>query len=87
MQSTPFALKSYDDLDTYVEQYTNFYLQQVGNSGSWIDQIFAEAKKHLNVNINFSSFVRYANAFLGSFDMEYVKVMGCTPPPYEGLRD
>lgn len=57
MQSTPFALKGHDDLDIYVEQYTHIYLQQVGNSGSWIDQIFVEAKKHLDVNIAFSSFV------------------------------
>jgi hypothetical protein len=77
----------HDDLDAYVVQYTEFYLQQVGNSGSWIDQIFAEAKKHFDVNIAFSSFVRYANTFLGFFGMEHVKVMGCTPCPYERLGD
>lgn len=53
MPSTPFALVDYDDLDTYIVQYTGFYLQRMGNGGSGIDQIFAEAKNHVNVNISF----------------------------------
>lgn len=53
MQSTPFALMEYDDLDAYVVQYIGFYLQRMGNGGSWIDQIFAEAKNHVDVNIAF----------------------------------
>jgi hypothetical protein len=55
LQSTPFVLTKHDGLDGYIVKYMHFYLQQVENGGSWIDQIFAEAKKHLDVITAFSS--------------------------------
>jgi hypothetical protein len=85
LQSTPFALLKHGDLDTYVIQYTDFYLQQIGTTGSWTDQIFAEAKKHSDVNSSTFNLVQYANVCLGFFDTEYVKAMGCPPSPDERL--
>ena len=75
----------HSDLDTYVAEYADFYLQQIETTGSWTDQIFAEAKKHSDVNSSSSNLVQYANVCLGFFDTEHVNAMGCPPSPDEGL--
>ena len=85
IQTTPFAVLEYKDLDVYISEYNAFYLGQVGNGTSLIDAVFSEAKEYLQVCQTLRGYIRYADQFPGPVAMGHAEIMDCTSSANEGL--
>lgn len=75
-------------MDIYVSGYTIFYLTEVSNNGSWLSQVFTEAKRNMNVSITSNIFItKLKISFSGPVNVAYAETMGYKPSSDKGLEN